>query len=502
MAHIWVRANLEGDKNGQNQQFLIPNYPANVQHVWIFWKGQSLKQVSSPQSLQFAVSSQYVTLGDAPAAADDLWAHFVYDDLGLPALAIASLQRLDRTFAFSVRIYDKSGNLVEIIDRDVLQISWSYTPTGGCQDASVVLRRPFDQPGEIALEYWVEIWRELDITGEGGFRLPAQFDPVIELGSSYTGVQARWWGGFIRELQPNLNAGEESIELRCSGWSRQLEYIIVPKQTTAWQNMDAAAIARNIIDIYVIPGSQIKRTAAQNLAPDVGVVLDSFNTETTAYRAISLLAEIAGNAEWGVRADREFFFLQRSNEIKQVHLIGDRVALYQRVDSADEIVNRVYLRGANDVLYTLTSGLEAGYHKERSLSIPAIASSSVATLWGLAYFTKYGASRPSGRLTLSATDEQIEAEHYSGRPLGVLRVVGGPVFVGGGDRLPAQLPMALAGTYGAYTDTQFRVSSIRYMPGDDALTVEIILGERNHSLADYLARIEYRLSEMQQGFIF
>jgi hypothetical protein len=40
------------------------------------------------------------------------------------------------------------------------------------------------------------------------------------------------------------------------------------------------------------------------------------------------------------------------------------------------------------------------------------------------------------------------------------------------------------------------------MPGDDALTVEIILGERNHSLADYLARIEYRLSEMQQGFIF
>jgi hypothetical protein len=502
MARRWRREDLEGVKDGVNKQFTVPSLPTNVLQIWIFWKAQSLKRVdSSPQALQFAAIGNFsIQLGDAPASSDDLWTQYVYDDLGLPDQALALLRRIDRTFVFSVRIYNKAGELVELIDRDVLQINWSYTPTGGCQDASVTLRRPFDQPGDVKLEYWLEIWREIDLNGVAGARLPAILGAQgIELGSAFTGVQARWWGGFIREIQPSLNENEEAIELRCSGWSRQLEYIIVPRRASPWQNMDAAAIARDIIDTYVLPGSKIKRTSTLNLAPDVGVMLDSFNAETTAARAIALLAEIAGNAEWGVRADREFFFLRRTNEIKQIYLVGDRIALYQQIDSADEIVNRVYLRGANDVLYTLASNLEAGYYKERSLTIPSISSASVATLWGSSYFARYGSSVPSGRLTIAATDEQIEAEHYSGRALGVVRVVGGPVVSGGGDRLSAQLPIRLAQTYGSYTDTQFRIAGVRYSPGDDALNVEVSLGERNHSLADYLTRIEYRLQELQQA---
>lgn len=506
MARSWNRVDLEGTRNGSNTVFDIPSLPGGA-YPLVIHNTRMLREVgSSPGATQYTISGATVTLGLAPEASDDLWArvswdtpiggsNFAFD--GLPQHAPALLKRVAKTFPFSVRILDKAGNMIEYIDDDVSAIQWRYNALGGCADASITLRRPFDaywKSEKFGVDYGVEIWREIDTLGVAGARLDAVLP--MELGTAFSGTQERRWGGFIREIEPVL-ADDESVELRCSGFSRQMEYIIVPAPAMPWQSMDIAAIVRDIIDTYVVPGTQVKRTPALNLVPDVGVTLANFTGESSALQMIAILGELAGNAEWGVRADREFFFAQRTSQVKQTHIIGDRVLLYRTVESSDEIITKVYVRTNDGTRYDITHvNHEAGYGKERLFFLPQLFDQNAAELWGTSYFARFANSQPSGRVTLGETDDWIEGVQH---PLGLLRVVGGPVFVSPGEPLPDQLPMQLGVVYGAYTDQSFRINSITYRPTEDALQIDVELGERSNHIADYLRRIEYRLAELAQG---
>lgn len=510
MAREWLRVELIGTKDGANVTFTIPSLPSGAYVVLVHNTRVLTEVASAPGATRYTISAATVTLGLAPESNADLWARFSWDIAtsgdggltshiawdGLPRDPVALLQYVRKSFPFSVRIFNKSGDLIEWITNDVSAIQWRYSAVGGCADATIRLRRPFDQFGELAIDYGVEIWREMDTLGVAGATLPATLP--VTLGTNLSGSQERRWSGFVRELEPVLDV-EEYVELRCSGYSRQMEYIIVPAPDTAWLNQDVAAIARDIVDTYVVPGAQINRTPAFNLMPDTSIVLDSFTFEGSAFQALAVLAELAGNAEWGVRADKEVYFLQRTSAVKQSHVIGDRVQHFRQLDSADDVVTRIYLRGAGGQRYIIThANQEAGFYKDRTMLVNGIADTAAATLWANAYFARYATSQPAGRLVKGETDEWIEGV---GHPLGLLRVVGGPVFTQAGDALPAVLPMALGQIYGNYTDERFRINSITYTPTDTALSIDIDLGERSNHLADYLRRIEYRLGELQQGLV-
>jgi len=465
--------------------------------VWIVFNGRILFEVGiGPDALQYSRTGAAVVLGLAPAADDTLWAYVAAEEEQAATTAIALVQELRRTFYYNVEARDKAGLLQEILEKDISSSRWTYYPIGGCGEAEIILRRPFDDFGSVALDWDMQIWRDVDILGQAGARLPAQLP--IRLGTAHAGSRELRWGGFVREIQRIL-ADDEQVILRCAGWSRQLAYIFIPEQDTPWQGQDIGAIVRDIIDRFVIPGSKIQRTTALTLVPDTGVVIDQINFDTTAFDAIKVLAEIAGNAEWGVRADKEFYFLQPSTSVKQTHVIGDRISLYRPATNTDEIVKTVYLRGAGGFQATINSGTpEAGFYKQRREFVASIQSEDIATLWGAAYFARFGESQPSGQLQLGETDDWIENVSH---PLGLLRVIGGPVFISPGDPLPAALPMKLGNMYGRYTDESFKIASIAYQPTDDALQVDIGLGQRKRPLADLLETINYKLAELQQGMI-
>lgn len=504
MSRGWLApVDLVGTKDGVNTVFTIPSLPSGAFLALVHNTRLLRERASAPGVVGYTRVKSTVTLGLAPAADADLWAQASWDIVtgatglafdGLPQIAQTLLQHVRKTFPFSVRLYNKAGEQIEYLDSDVESIQWKYSTLGGCAEATVRLRRLFDDFGEIATDYGVEIWREIDKLGVAGTKLPAVL-PML-LGTAFTGLQERRWSGFVRELEPILEE-QESVELRCNGWSRQMEYIIVPQPAVAWTSMDIGAIVRDIIDTYVVPGTQINRTAALNLVPNTSIVLSTFDGETSAFQMISLLAELAGNAEWGVRADKEFYFLQRTSAVKQSYVIGDRVSVFRKVDSADDVVSRVYLRGAAGQRFTLTyTAQESGYYKDRTVNIPSVSDTAAATLWGDAYFARFGVGQPSGRIQIGETDDHIEGV---GHPLGLLRAIGGPVFTAAGATLPALLPMKLASIHGDYTDDEFRINSVTYTPSDDALTIDVDLGERSSHFADYLRRIEYRLNELQQG---
>ena len=518
----WRRVDLLGTRNGINTTFTIPNFnPA--EKSWIIFNGRILYETNlAPQSTEeFRPTGNTVVFGLAPEATDNVWAILcneasvilgVYGDQDLmvasaPAgAAEVYIQDMRRTFYFGIYVFNKQNVLLEIIEGDCKAISWSYAPVGGCLNASITLRRPFDELNNLDKEYMVEIWRDIDQLGVAGARLPAQFGAQgIQLGTAQIGSKQLRWSGFIRELEPVMEESDEYIILNCNGWSRQLEQIVVANfdslgNPVPYVGQDVAAIVRDIIDNWVLAGSQIKRTVAfqAQLTPDTGIIVNSISFFCTAADALRTLAEIGGDCEWGVRADREFYFVNRNQVVKQTHVIGDRLSLYRPLFSADDTVNRAYVQGTG-LFATINLGVfESGYQKERVISVGALSTPEAAALWAQGYAAKFapGQSKPSGRLQIGAADEWIE---NVGHPTGLLRVIGGPVFVAGGDRLQSQLPFRLAQMYGAYTDESFRIQSITYTPQDDALNIDIDLGARGNSLADRMKSIEYKLSELRQA---
>ena len=521
MARTWNRPDLTGTRNGTNKNFTIPSLPDGAA-VWIIFNGNILFEVSlSPDSLQYTRTGSAVTLGLAPTATDTLWAYIAAEEEGAVSQALQLIQEIRRTFYYDVEARNKADALQEIIEKDISSVRWTYYPIGGCGEAEIVLRRPYDDCGDIVLDWDMQIWRDIDILGKAGAQLPAQLP--VRLGTAHHGGRELRYSGFVREIQRVLAADDEQVILRCAGYSRQMNYIFIPEQDSPWMNVDVAAIVRDIITRFVVPGSKI--ILDPDLVPDTGVIIQApgINFDGTAFDAIRVLGELAGNAEWGVRADRKFYFVQPTQTAKQTHPIGSHVALYRPAVNTDDIVKTVYLRGANGFKATANFGApEAGFFKQRREFVAAIQSENTAELWAASYFARHGESQPSGTLQLGETDDWIE---NVGHPLGLLRVIGGPVFTSPGDRLGsgastaafqvnafqpgafqgstpeggAQLPIKLASIYGRYTDESFRIASISYQPTDDALSIDIGLGERKRPLSDIFELINYKLAELQSA---
>ena len=413
-------------------------------------------------------------------------------------------------FNYQVYVYNKSGDLVALLntprrDEGIKNIQWRYDALGGCATSDITIRKPFDDYGDLDLDYGVEVWRVEDTLGSpGGSPLPAQLD--IQLGAGFSSSKELRWSGYIRQFTPVLDRDEEMVKLSCAGYVRQAAQTIIPDVT--YQSLDVAAIARSIVDTYLVPNTKIKRTGALNLMPDCGVVISATGLRffTNVYDAIRQLAEIAGGAEWGVRADKEFYFMSRSSTVKQSWEIGDRVAFYQPETSSDDVVNRLYVQGNGGVIYAIDlSTAAAGYQKQRIEQVSSIATSSDAALYALGYAAKFATAQKKGQLRIGATDAWIE--NFSGAtmpPLGRLRVHGGPIFVMTGETFTGDVPFTLAGSYGAYgagVDDQYRINSIGYQPSENGLDIAIDLGEKRSALADYFNAITFKLGELRQGLL-
>ena len=415
---IWDDPDLSGVRDGANMFFTIPNLPAEA-HVWIYHQGVHLRQVPmSPSGTQCVRIGANVELGIAPGANDDLWcviastvpAVFVGLDNVVaasgPAAAAVYLQEIRESFYFNVHIRDINGNLKEIIERDVSSISWSYAPLGGCLEASITIRRPFDSFGDIKKDYEVEIWREPDQLGQAGARLPAQFFATgIQLGTAHIGARQLRWSGKILARQKMLRpdgGGDigEHIVLRCVGHGAALRRIFIPGYSPA-AHLDVGEVVRNLIDTYVLAGTKIKRTAALGLVQNTGIEVGGVGQFATyAASALDALANIGGNCEFGCNAEKEFYFTVRQNVVRKSYPIGGRIALFVEEENSDDEVHRVYLQGANEIYPVDIAPFQPGNQKEVHVAVGAINSSGAAQRWAFGYAAAHapGNTTPSGRL--------------------------------------------------------------------------------------------------------
>ncbi len=368
----------------------------------------------------------------------------------------------ERPFNVRVILRNKENDIATLIDpkatfHDIvgvntqpalIDIEWEYNRIGGCGTANIVLALPYQSLSAIAEGSEIEI------------------QVIEEFGEQYT----TWYRGEVVSRSQALG-GVSNVILQSQGYVMQLERIRLDNVIFADSNTDA--IVADIIDTYVAPDTQIKRTPSKGLVRAEGFVVDTITFNGSAMSAIRSLAEISGNAEWGVNNDKEIFFQVRSSDINTAFFV-DKLQDFSEASDFSSIINEYKLFGAGAYTRTkLDTDSQTSFGERTStLQQSAISTNDVADQ----YIDGYLVDSKDPKNTVSATVGNIR------KPIEIIPPQGQTAF-------------SLLGS--TTIKTAYEMESINYRMGDgDGLQATIIGGKIKDDIAETIAYLDFSLNQL------
>lgn len=166
-----------------------------------------------------------------------------------------------------------------------------------------------------------------------------------------------WWRGFI-ETPEEVLGDTMNIRISASGYSRRLERISVlslgfPVEDggVRFTRTDATTIARSLISRANAIGMGL--TVSDVTAPLSGFVIESIQFNGSVFDALTTLGQLAGESEWGIDANKTFWFLPTTTVIDRQFFRGKDVAGFERSYGSRSMINRIHLIGRDDYRVTL-----------------------------------------------------------------------------------------------------------------------------------------------------
>jgi len=216
-----------------------------------------------------------------------------------------------------------------VFTKQIESLQWSNLRLGGCDTASCSIFDPPNNMNETAIQ---------------GYDIQIKVDPGPGM--------LVWWRGYIEDARRTL--GEPyKMELSAVGWGRRLDNIAVvglgfseEEGGIFFENSDAATIARSLIDQAIAQGLGISYSRAT--VPDSGFTIEYIQFNGSMFSALQTLAELAGEAEWGVDRNKEFYFITKNTNIDHVFVTGKDIQDLQHSYSIQGLINRIYLFGEGD----------------------------------------------------------------------------------------------------------------------------------------------------------
>jgi len=267
-----------------------------------------------------------------------------------------------------VEIRDRSFTLLEILDKEILDLGWDYARIGGCGGFSFSLPRKFCD--------------EKYISGDFNIR--------IYMRNSSTKVWDLWYQGFVENKRPTVRGNSELIQVTGHGYSAQLRRIYVDVN---YSSQEMSLIATNIVDTIVEPSTDIIYDAT--LIEATSFTPDTLEFNTDADSAIQSCADIVGTREWGVNKDRKFFFKARSSTVGFRYWLGRDIINLSPDDSFRDIINSVLIQGGDVAGVPYTKSYEdtlsqAKYGKRtRVLQNSSIVTDTVSAQFANAIFAEF-----------------------------------------------------------------------------------------------------------------
>jgi len=223
---------------------------------------------------------------------------------------------------YRIELRDRDLEYIRTLDERVEGLSWGYNRIGGCAGIS--------------------------------FRAPSRYCSEVDLGTNFnirvlaknlvTGTYDLKYQGRLENIGSNVTGIKESVRVTGFGYQSELKDIIFNKN---YASTEISVIVKDILDTFVVPNTNITYDTAD-------IVATSFTPNNlefsyvTAQQAMSKLADITGSREWGVNAERKFFFKQESAETNLFYPItGGKISNFDIDSSSREIINHVVVIGGD-----------------------------------------------------------------------------------------------------------------------------------------------------------
>jgi len=366
---------------------------------------------------------------------------------------------------FRVEIRDRSFNILDILDREIINLSWEYSRVGGCGGFKFTLPRKFCDEKFISGDFNIRIYIRNDST------------KIYDL----------WYQGFVETKNPSISGHEETIDVIGQGYAAQLSRVYHDKDYTS---QEISLIVKDIIDNYVEPVTDIIYDAS--LIAITSFTPDSLKFNTQCRSAIESCADIAGTREWGVDKDRKFFFKARSISVGFRFWIGKNITNFSSDDSFKDIVNSIFIQGGDvaGVPYTKSYDdtlSQAKYGKRtKVIQNSAIVTDAVSEQYADSIFAEFNDVVRRAKCTL--------VDYYSRVEITI--------------PIPLAIILASGVTYGTKEYGTFlysglierQINRINYnIDKNGILSVGLELGYVRPNLAEEISKLEYQLEQQRQG---
>lgn len=291
---------------------------------------------------------------------------------------------------------------------------WWYHKNGGCGAFRILTHELFpDIMQDVLGESW-EIHIRIKVGGQTHY--------------------STWYRGVIRAIRSEEQGAEQFTDVRGYGYVEMLDNVQVQRKYPA--GMTVKQIVDDIMVRDIVPNTRIVRPI--DIDPtngDYGTDASSYTTkselhfECSALKAIKFLAELQGSREFGVDADRKFYFRAVSSTVSKSFFEGndilERVAGGKTFVQANELKvagkafgSTNFLQIRPDVTDISNNGLY-----ESPVETPWITGDADASQWADNIIAKSKGNQAWSIFEWKFVDERLDASH----PIGMLRVYGGDV---------------------------------------------------------------------------
>ena len=222
---------------------------------------------------------------------------------------------------YAIVLTDKDGNVKKRLEHVTTRAKWAWLDEGGCGRASLTFDGDY-------LRFTIEPDDEIQIW-------------MPNVGSGATLV----YRGFAEDGTPALGSGNRGkISVRFNGYFAQLDRILVQAAgiSKTYTSQGVSSIVEDIIDTFIIPNTNITKGTidASTFVPD------SISFKTSAKEALRTLAALE-NVEYGVDAERVFFWRNRVETLSHKFYLGHNVIKINDRIEFKKIRNKIYLEGGN-----------------------------------------------------------------------------------------------------------------------------------------------------------
>lgn len=309
---------------------------------------------------------------------------------------------------FAIELRDKNFNLKKRLEQFVTSVQWEWNRIGGCGRCNIRLDGAHNQ-----------------------YEIDSDDDIRIYIPDTTGGNAELVYSGYVENPAQDLSSGAGSTTINAIGYYGILERNQVHDEGLELEYLgtEVSNIVNDIIDTFIVPRSEITLGTIQ----ESDVTPDIIRLKGSVKECLATLFNLIGEVEYGVNADREFYWYNASKEFTHRFYLGNVGGEITRINESKDfrnIVNSIVFTGGkvNDSAFVMQGTSQRSIDKfgrfEEEISNGSITTPAAASLYMKGIFRQRAVPPRPLSITVANIKKRIEKTF----PMGAVAVVDPDVY--------------------------------------------------------------------------